>query len=97
MFDWFNSFPPEAQWAFFFYLLFANIVLWTLVWYWVYAHVRELGRSEAAEEESGDFSNQRSPRQSEPLPTHNPRISWVVTVAIAHFEFSTFILKYLSE
>lgn len=57
MFAWFGILPTGVQWVLFMYLLFANIVLRTLVWYCVYMHFTQLGGSEVTKEESGCHCN----------------------------------------
>ena len=74
MFTWFNSLPVGTQWV----LLspISNIVVWTLVGYWTYNYFKQLVGSKTAKAESGHCTSEDSPdllpRQSEPLPTHNP-------------------------
>ena len=53
MLGWFNFLPIGAQWVLFFYLLFANIVLWTLVWYCTYTPFNQLGGTKVGGEGSG--------------------------------------------
>lgn len=57
IFAWFATLPTGVQWVLFIYLLFANIVLWILVWYCVYTQFKQLGGSEAAKEESACHCN----------------------------------------